>query len=108
MGKRESGLLCFNCLSDVLYCGSQCSRSFSRSAVCDRGISWSYSLVFGPHRKCGSEGTKGCKIKLSDLQTTVMKLNPFQPNGISHPYQLDQSISVLRVVAWYFSVIFKF
>ena len=28
--------------------------------------------------------------------------------GISRPYQLDQSISVLRVVVWLFSFIFKF
>ena len=28
--------------------------------------------------------------------------NPFMPNGISHPYQLEQSISVLRDVRWYF------
>ena len=27
-------------------------------------------------------------------------LNPFKPNGISHSYQLDQSISVLKVVEW--------
>ena len=25
-------------------------------------------------------------------------LNPFKPNGIYHSYQLDQSISVLRIV----------
>ena len=30
-------------------------------------------------------------------------INPFMPGGISHCYQLDQSISVLRVVGWYFS-----
>ena len=29
--------------------------------------------------------------------------NPFMPNGISHRYQLEQSISVLRGVTWYFS-----
>ena len=29
--------------------------------------------------------------------------NPFMPNGISHCYQLKQSISVLRDVRWYFS-----
>ena len=29
--------------------------------------------------------------------------NPFMPNGISHRYQLKQSISVLRDVRWYFS-----
>ena len=31
------------------------------------------------------------------------QFNSFKPNGISHCYQLDQSISVLRVVGWYFS-----
>ena len=35
-------------------------------------------------------------------------LNPFMPNGISHPYQLEHSISVLRNVGWYFSFLFKF
>ena len=30
-------------------------------------------------------------------------LNPFMPYGISHCYQLKQSISVLRDVSWYFS-----
>ena len=29
--------------------------------------------------------------------------NPLMPNGISHRYQLEQSISVLRDVRWYFS-----
>ena len=30
------------------------------------------------------------------------KLTPFKPNGFCHHYQLDQSISVLRVDGWYF------
>ena len=29
--------------------------------------------------------------------------NPFKLNGISHSYQVDQSISILRIVGWYFS-----
>ena len=33
--------------------------------------------------------------------------NPFMPNGISHRYQLEQSISVLRDVR-YFSFLFRF
>ena len=33
--------------------------------------------------------------------------NPFMPNGISHCYQLEQSISVLRGGRWYFSFLFK-
>ena len=36
------------------------------------------------------------------------EFNPFMPNGISHHYQLEQSISVLRDVGWYFSFLFKF
>ena len=35
-------------------------------------------------------------------------LNPIMPNGISHRYQLEQSISVIRDVRWYFSFLFKF
>ena len=35
-------------------------------------------------------------------------LNPFMPNRISNGYQLEQSISVLRDVRWYFSFLFKF
>ena len=34
-------------------------------------------------------------------------INPFKPNGISHYYQLDQFISALRVVRWYFSFLFN-
>ena len=34
-------------------------------------------------------------------------LNPFITNGISHSYQLDQSMSNFRVVGWYFSFLFK-
>ena len=37
-----------------------------------------------------------------------IKVNPFKPNGISHCYQLDQSISFLRVFGLYFSFLFKF
>ena len=35
------------------------------------------------------------------------RVNPFLQNGISHPYQLDQSISILRVFGCYFSFLFK-
>ena len=34
--------------------------------------------------------------------------NPFKPNGISHSYQLDQSISVLRVVGGIFQLYSNF
>ena len=35
-------------------------------------------------------------------ELTPFLFNPFMPNGISLSYQVDQSISVLRVVGWYF------
>ena len=35
------------------------------------------------------------------------KINTFKPNGFSHSLQLDQDISVLMVVGWYFSFLFK-
>ena len=34
--------------------------------------------------------------------------NPYMQNGISQHYQLEQSISVLKDVRWYFSFLFKF
>ena len=33
--------------------------------------------------------------------------NPFKPNGIFHSCQLEQFITVLRVVEWYFSFLFN-
>ena len=49
-----------------------------------------------------------CRIFLADVVELVADVftpfNPFKSNGISHFYQLDQSISVLRVVGWYFFV----
>ena len=38
----------------------------------------------------------------------TVQLNPLMPNGISYLYQLDQSISFLRVVGLYFSILLKF
>ena len=35
-------------------------------------------------------------------------LNPYKPNGISHPYQLDESIFILRGIEGYFSILFHF
>ena len=43
-------------------------------------------------------------------------MNPFKPNGSSHPYQMDKSISVLRAVGgiflkepvgWYFFILIR-
>ena len=39
------------------------------------------------------------------LPRNLVKVNPFKPNGISQSYQLDQSISILRVVWWYFTIL---
>ena len=47
-----------------------------------------------------------CREHFVALQCPIF--NPFKPNGISYSYQLDQSSSVLRVVGWYFSFLFKF
>ena len=33
--------------------------------------------------------------------------NPFKPNGIARSYQLDQSISLLKDIGRYFSILFK-
>ena len=41
------------------------------------------------------------------LLTCFQQFNPLKSNGISHFYQLDQSIFVLRVVGWCFSFLFK-
>ena len=43
----------------------------------------------------------------TDLSGGVGDFYQFKPNGISHSYQLDQSISVLSVVGWYFSFLIK-
>ena len=36
------------------------------------------------------------------LNNRIVCLNSFKLNGISHSYHFDQSISILRVVGWYF------
>ena len=41
-------------------------------------------------------------------QTQDHEFNPFNRNGISHSYRLDQSIFFLSVVCWYFLCLFKF
>ena len=38
----------------------------------------------------------------------VVNFDHFKPNGISHFYKLDQSISVLRVLGWYFFLFIQF
>ena len=41
-------------------------------------------------------------------KTIATYLELYKPNGNSHSYELDQSISVLRVVGWQFSFLFTF
>ena len=38
------------------------------------------------------------------MSIVFASFNPFMWNGISHCYQLNQSISILRNVGWYFSL----
>ena len=35
-------------------------------------------------------------------------LNIFESERIFHCYQLDQSVSILRVFGWYFAILFRF
>ena len=42
-----------------------------------------------------------------EVRINVNPINPFKPNEISNPYQLDESVSVLRVVGWYFQFFFS-
>ena len=48
------------------------------------------------------EHTMTVKI-LTEQHLELFKLNPFKPNGVSHCYQLEQSIFVSIDVGWYFS-----
>ena len=47
-------------------------------------------------------------VKKRAVSSSFFEVNPFMPNGISHSYQLDQLISVLRIVGLYLSFLFKF
>ena len=40
---------------------------------------------------------------LTEQHLELSKLNPFKPNGVSHCYQMEQSIFVSIDVGWYFS-----
>ena len=42
-------------------------------------------------------------ITVSMLPLEFKLINPFKQNGISHYYQLDRSVSVLRVEQYYFT-----
>ena len=45
---------------------------------------------------------------LTEQHLELSNLNPFKPNGVSHCYQLEQSIFVSIDVGWYFSVYSNF
>ena len=42
--------------------------------------------------------TSLCDFDISDSYIFIGRINPFMPNWISHRYQLDESISNLRVI----------
>ena len=46
-------------------------------------------------------------LNLEIVHCVGTAFNSFMPNGISHRYQLKQSISFLRDVGWYFSFLFE-
>ena len=37
---------------------------------------------------------------INRINSVIYQFNPIMSNGIYHPYQLDQSIAVSRVVVW--------
>ena len=47
-------------------------------------------------------------VKYDLFGQDIFLLNPFMPNGISHPCQLDDFIFNFRYVGLYFSLLFKF
>ena len=47
-------------------------------------------------------------LYVDTIYLSLLHLNPFKPNEISHNYQMEHSISILRVVGWYMSFLFKF
>ena len=46
-------------------------------------------------------------LSLPPSQPPKLAVNTYEPNGTSHFYQLDRSISVLRVVGWYFFIFYS-
>ena len=54
------------------------------------------------HITCAVGTQKNCLNEKALLSTLSCKVNvyPFMPNGISPPYQMDESISNLRVIGW--------
>ena len=65
-----------------------------------------YISVYLAHHEifCAKVG----KGSIKALNWRVILASPKKPNEISYSFQLDQSISVLMVVGWYFSFLHKF
>ena len=61
------------------------------------------TIVLIRNRICHVYVAKATRLQ---IVWTVTKL--FKPIEMSHSYQWDQSISVSRVLGWYFSLSFKF
>ena len=61
--------------------------------------------------KFGSKDIAKATQAITDTQTNLVSIllpNPFKPNGIFHSYQMDQTISCLRVAEWHWSLLYKF
>ena len=72
----------------------------------DRGITSYFTVWCCITCLTNTKNTGLVKIKIQRNIVIIfltIVFNPFKPNEISHYYQLDQSISALRVVGWYFS-----
>ena len=48
------------------------------------------------------------RLALHQGSKGYFSIDPFMPNVLSHPFQLDESISNFRIVGWYFSFLFKY
>ena len=44
------------------------------------------------------------KISCAGLNMKKINFNPFMANGLSHCYELDESISNFRDIGWYFLI----
>ena len=83
---------------------------FSKIGMIKAESSTSYESHTFAKTVCGSVLLKieRTQVQISQLMLFLTSgFNPFKPNRISHCSQLDQSISVLRVVGWYFSFFFS-
>ena len=58
--------------------------------------------------KQGSSRRYLYNVKIPQHPYPSIRVNPFMPNGIFHPCQLDDSIPNLRVVGLYLAISFKF